>query len=61
MSGICLTCDFFDPDAADFDEPDKGCCRRYPPQAHYDAEADEAVTVWPTVDMADRCGEWRQA
>lgn len=60
MTGMCLTCEYFDPCAAEFDEPDKGSCRRYPPSAHYDPEADEAVTVWPTVDMADVCGEWRQ-
>ena len=31
--GICLTCAFFDPQAADFAEPDKGTCRRRPPVA----------------------------
>lgn len=59
--GMCLTCEFFDQQADGIDEPDKGCCRRYPPTAAYYPESDECLTVWPAVDMSDRRGEWRPA
>ena len=55
----CVDCRWFERQG---DEPelDKGSCRRRPPTACYDAEADEVATCWPMVDWMDWCGEFER-
>ena len=36
-----------------------GGCRRYPPHP-FPAEGGGTVSIWPSVQLHQSCGEWRQ-
>lgn len=55
----CATCGYFIRQHTDKAmQADYGDCRRYPPTIVNDPD-DGMASVWPIVELADACGEWR--
>ena len=51
-TNTCEDCHYFE---ADKEDESIGVCRRYPPML----ATDEQIGFWPTVDIDDWCGEYK--
>lgn len=54
----CVACKFYKAEKEAAGEP-WGYCRRFPPSAHI--EDGDLINLWPTVDAAEWCGEFKGA
>ena len=61
----CGNCMFFRPGSDDYEDPEFGACRRYPPQVIHYASGFTKAETWkarfPSVRPIDWCGEWKQS
>lgn len=59
----CSDCRFF---LFDDDEPEKGECRKFPPQLFSSTQGDASdiftqfCSYWPDVDPEEWCGQWEE-